>query len=64
MTDKKSEEFNDAELDQVTGGALLLPAVQSAREVVSSTPKKSSRSTKDTTRAGTATAIDALRVIN
>lgn len=34
MTDvKKTEELNEAELDQVTGGiGLLLPAVQAVRE--------------------------------
>lgn len=37
MTDKKkTEELNEAELDQVTGGVgLLLPAVQAAREPAS-----------------------------
>ncbi|WP_108812252.1 bacteriocin [Sphingorhabdus sp. Alg231-15] len=46
MTDvTKTEELNEAELDQVTGGvALLLPAVQSVREA--GPPRK-----KDTTSA-------------
>ncbi len=51
MTDKmKTEELNEGELDQVTGGVgMLLPAVQSARESARATASPSAVSKKETT---------------
>ncbi|MBC2777068.1 hypothetical protein [Parasphingopyxis marina] len=37
MAKQKKEELSEQELDQVKGGALLLPAVQAAREAARST---------------------------